>query len=46
MSEEKTKTAEQTEKEKLVKQTQDESKSPEQKHKDYLATVERLHNEP
>jgi len=37
---------EKSDKSELVKQTQADSLSPEQKHKNYLADIERLHNEP
>ncbi len=34
------------EKAELVKKTQSEALSPEQKHQNYLDDIERLHNEP
>jgi len=47
MTEEKTTSKqEKNDKSDLVKQTQKESLSPEQKHQNYLDDIERLHNEP
>ncbi len=47
MADEQTKQKEeQSEKEKVVKQTQKEALSPDQKHQNYLDDIERLHNEP
>ena len=47
MSDEKTTTkSEKSEKSDAVKQAQKEALSPDQKHKNYLEDIERLHNEP